>query len=59
MIPNKAHTTQFCDSYHSTKCHGPGNGRNQRKLTQTLRKQVNTRRRRYLNQDLRECRGEN
>ena len=54
MIPNKAHTEQFCDSYHSTKCRGAGNGRIQSEVTRRLRKQVNTKRRQFLEKDLKD-----
>lgn len=53
LMRRKEHTTQFCDSYHSTKCIGAGNGRKQSTITARARRQVNKKRRQLLKQELR------
>lgn len=45
-------TIRFTDSYHSTKCIGAGNGRKQSTITARARRQVNKKRRVYLQSDL-------
>ena len=47
-VPRVQHTTQFIDSYHSTKCIGLGNNRKASLVTAKLRRQVNKKRRRFL-----------
>lgn len=54
MIGRKHHTTQFCDSYHSTKCIGLGNGRKASIITARARRQVNKKRRAFLREDTHE-----
>ena len=46
--------SRFCDSYHSTKCVGTGNGRRISPITARLRRQVNKKIRSLLRHDLRE-----
>lgn len=41
-------TKEICDSYHSTKCIGVGNGRKQSTTTKRLRRHTNKMRRRLL-----------
>ena len=48
---NRTTTTQFCDSYHSSKCVGIGNDRKCSVINARVRRQVNKKRRLILLKD--------